>query len=409
MGIEVLNRREFMVKTGLGLMTAGVGIGPVRAFGAETVTEPKIIYRTLGRTNLKIPVVSFGVMNSDSPDLIRKAIDMGIKHLDTAYVYLRGNSETVIGKILEERGCRNKVYIATKAVFSRDDEKRIFLSEDHGRYLGATEENLNKLLTTSLKRLRTDYVDILYLHNCYGPHMVTYDPIMEAYAKVKESGKARFLGITTHKDEPETIRAAVDAGIWDVVLTSYNFMQKHRDEVKKAIGYAAEKGVGVIAMKTLGGARLSEGKKEEINHAAALKWVLNDKNVCTSIPGITTYDQMDLDFGVMADLTLSGEEKRDLAMSSMVKGPLYCQQCGSCLSSCAKKVEIPTLMRAYMYAEGYDNLLNAELALDELAIGRGLDVCQDCTNCTASCINGIRIRDRLEFLMAMNALGSGRA
>ena len=162
-------------------------------------------------------------------------------------------------------------------------------------------------------------------------------------------------------------------------------------------------------MKTLGGARLSEGKKEEINHAAALKWVLNDKNVCTSIPGITTYDQMDLDFGVMADLTLSGEEKRDLAMSSMVKGPLYCQQCGSCLSSCAKKVEIPTLMRAYMYAEGYDNLLNAELALDELATGRGLDVCQDCTNCTASCINGIRIRDRLEFLMAMNAIGSGRA
>jgi len=409
MGGEGINRREFVVKTALGLITAGLGSSPVRAANTELGRSPNIVYRTLGKTKLRIPLVSFGVMNSDSPDLIRKALDLGIKHFDTAHVYLRGNSEKVIGQILEERKCRDKVYVGTKMAFARDREKNVFISEGRGRSAGATEENFNKQLATSLERLRTDYVDILYLHNCQGPLMPTYEPMIEAFVKAKESGKARFIGISTHANEPETIRAAVDTGTWDVILTSYNFVQAHKEEVKRTIQYAAEKGVGVIAMKTQGGARLHRGKKIEVNHAAALKWVLNDKNVCTTIPGITTFEQMDLDFSVMKDLTLSDEEKSDLRISSMLRGPLYCQQCGSCILSCPKKVEVPTLMRAYMYAEGYGNLIQAELTIDELPTEHGLSVCQDCGACTASCRFGIPIRDRLDFLVAMGSSKHGAA
>ena len=291
MGVEGINRREFVVRTAFGLITAGLGVSPVRAAGTELGKSPKIVYRTLGKTKLRIPLVSFGVMNSDSPDLIRKALDLGIKHLDTAHVYLRGNSEKVIGQILEERKCRDKVYVATKLAFARDREKNVFISEGRGRRAGATEQNFSKQLATSLERLRTDYVDILYLHNCHGPLMPTYEPMIKAFVKAKESKKARFIGISTHSNEPETIRAAVDTGTWDVILTSYNFVQAHNVEVKRAIQYAAEKGVGVIAMKTQGGARLHRQKNIEVNHAAALKWVLNDKNVCTTIPGITTFDK----------------------------------------------------------------------------------------------------------------------
>jgi predicted aldo/keto reductase-like oxidoreductase len=409
MGVEGISRRKFVVRTAFGLITAGLGVSAVRAADTELGKSPKIVYRTLGKTKLRIPLVSFGVMNSDSPDLIRKALDLGIKHLDTAHVYLRGNSEKVIGQILEERKCRDKVYVATKMAFARDREKNVFISEGRGRSAGATEKNFNKQLATSLERLRTDYVDILYLHNCQGPLMPTYEPMIKAFVKVKESGKARFIGISTHSNEPETIRAAVDTGTWDVILTSYNFVQAHKEEVKRAIQYAAEKGVGVIAMKTQGGARLHREKKIEVNHVAALKWVLNDKNVCTTIPGITTFEQMDLDFSVMKDLTLSDEEKRDLRISSMLRGPLYCQQCRSCMLSCPKKVEIPTLMRAYMYAEGYGNLIQAELTIDELPTEHGLGVCQDCATCMVSCRFGINIRDRLDFLLAMDSIKHGAA
>jgi predicted aldo/keto reductase-like oxidoreductase len=348
-------------------------------------------------------------MNSDSPDLIRKALDIGVTHLDTAHVYLRGNSEKVIGRILEECKCRDRVVIATKMAFARDRAKKIFLKEGSGRRAGATEENLNKQLAKSLQRLRTDYIDILYLHSCQGPQMSAYEPMVKAFLKVKESGKARFIGISTHTNEPETIHAAVDTGIWDVILTSYNFMQEHKEEVRKSIQYATKKGLGVIAMKTQGGVRLNREKKIEVNHAAALKWVLKDKNVCTTIPGITAFDQMDLDFAVMKDLSLSDQERRDLKISSMLKGTFYCQQCRSCVASCPKRVEIPTLMRAYMYAEGYGNLIQAELTVDELPAAQGLYVCRDCATCSATCPRGIEIGHRLGALMAMTSLGHGGA
>jgi predicted aldo/keto reductase-like oxidoreductase len=399
MGEEGINRREFILKTALGLITAGLGVQPFKAASEEIGKSPKMVYRTLGRTGLSIPVVSFGVMNSDSPDLIRKALDMGIRHLDTAHVYLRGNSEKVIGRILEERKCRDEVYVATKMLFARDREKKVFVREGGGRYVGATESNFNKQLETSLQRLRTDYVDILYLHNCYGPLMSTDEPMMEVFAKAKKSGKARFIGITTHSNEPETIRAAADAGIWDVILTSYNFMQKHKEEVKKAVEYSAQKGLGVIAMKTQGGVKLNREKNVEVNHAAALKWVLNDPNVCTTIPGMTTFDHMDLDLSVMKDLSLSEEEKRDLKISSMLGEPFYCQQCGACVPSCSRGVYIPALMRAYMYAEGYGNLIESEWTIDALPAEHSLQACRGCGVCTAVCRYGINITYRLNFLM----------
>ena len=404
MGDEGINRREFIVKSAAGLITAGLGFSPVRAVGKEPDKLPEIVYRTLGKTKLRLPLVSFGVMNTDSPDLIRKALDRGVNHLDTAHVYLRGNSEKVIGQIVEERKCRDRVYVATKMLFARDKEKNIFVREGSGKHAGATEENFNKLFAKSLERLRTDYVDILYLHNCHGPLMPTYEPMVEVFVKAKESGRARFIGITTHANEPETIRSAADAGPWDVVLTSYNFLQEQKEEVKKAIRYAVKKGLGVIAMKTQGGVKLNREKKVEVNHAAALKWVLNDSNVCTAIPGITTFEQLDLDFGVMGDLSLSDEEKRDLKISSMLRGHLYCQQCRACMPSCPRKVDIPTLMRAYMYAEGYGNLIQAQLTVEELPGENSLNACQDCTTCTASCRHGIDIRGRLGSLMVMNGM-----
>jgi predicted aldo/keto reductase-like oxidoreductase len=409
MAVKGINRREFILRSAVGLATAGLGLSPARAFGKEEGKSFEIIYRTLGRTKLRIPVVSFGVMNSDSPDLIRKALDIGIKHLDTAHAYLRGNSERVIGQVLEERKCRDKVYVSTKMLFARDREKKVFLREGDGRHLGATEKNLDTQLAESLERLRTDYIDILYLHSCHGPLMPTYEPLMKAFVKAKESGKARFIGISTHANEPETIRAAVDAQIWDVVLTSYNFLQEQREDLRKAVAYASGKGLGVIAMKTQGGVKLNREKDVGVNHEAALKWALNDKNVCTTIPGITTFEQMDLDFGVMKDLSLTDEEKRDLKISSLLRGPLYCQYCRSCIPSCPQKVEIPALMRAYMYAEGYGNVVQSDMTAESLPRERGLAVCFDCEACTASCRHGINIRGRLDFLMAARRTAERRA
>lgn len=394
-----INRREFITRASAGLFSTGMGLSLFKGNSLHGKESQKIIYRTLGRTKLRIPIVSFGVMNSDNPDLLQQAMDLGVTHLDTAFLYLNGNSERMIGKVLEETGKRDKVIIATKMRFNRDREKHVFLLEGAGVQPAATEENFNKQLETSLGRLRTDYIDILYLHSCYSPAMATFEPLLNALVKAKKAGKAKFIGMSTHRNEPDVIRATVDTGVYDVVLTSYNYLQKHREEVKKAIQYAAGKGLGVVAMKTQGGVQLNEEKKIEVNHKAALKWVLNDKNVCTTIPGITTYDQLALDFSVMQDLALTGEEKGDLNLTAMISGTLFCQNCRTCIPSCPKKVEIPTLMRAYMYANGYGNLVQAQLTTEELPAGRNLAVCRECGSCAASCPNGITIGRRLKKLI----------
>ncbi len=395
-----MKRREFIGKSAFGLISAGLSAPLVKRVVAGQNQQSKIIYRSLGRTNLRIPIVSFGVMNSDSPDLINKALDMGINHLDTAHVYLRGNSERVIGEVLEKRGERDKVYVATKMRLARDREKNVFSLKGSEREPAATEENLINQLETSLERLRTDYVDILYLHSCYSPEMATYEPLMNALVKVKKQGKARFIGTSTHADVANVIRATADAEIYDVVLAVYNYVMEEKEEIKKAIAYAANKGVGVVAMKTQGGRRLQQDPDTEINNQAALKWALNDENVCTTIPGMTTFEQLDMNMGVMNDLTLTRQDQRDLQMAASMRGTLFCQNCRTCVPTCPNNVAIPNLMRAYMYARGYGNFIQARTTISELPEKKGLNICRECSSCQASCRRGIDIGSRVNSLIA---------
>ena len=394
-----VSRRSFIGSATTGVVSAGLGltVGSA-AHSMEPETQegptPDVVYRTLGRTGLKIPLVSFGVMNSDNPDLLRRGFDLGLNHLDTAHVYLRGNSEKVIGEVVEQRGNRDSLYIATKMRFARDRESLTFSSEGTAREPAATEDNFFNQLETSLERLRTDYIDILYIHSCYSPAMATFEPLMQAMVKAKEQGKIRFIGASTHNDEPNVIRAAVDTGIHDVVLTSYNYLQDHKDAVAEAIAYAAGKGVGVIAMKTQGGKRLQR-EGVEINHKAALKWVFANENVCTAIPGMTTFEQMDENFSVMNDLTLNESDTRDLKLSSLLPATYFCQSCRECLPTCPEGVEVPMLMRAYMYAEAYGNTIQAVETIGSLPDERGLRVCADCTSCQAQCRRDLPIADRV--------------
>ena len=178
-----ISRRRFLGQAAsAGVLAAGVGPA-VRVL--EGASAPPIVTRTLGRTGLELPVVSFGVMNSDSADLLARALDLGIRHFDTAHRYLRGNSEKVIGRVLEERGDRERVVIGTKMRFARDRDRLVFVDRGTAREPGATESNLLSQLETSLERLRTDAVDILYLHNIESPAMVTYEPLIDAMLRVK--------------------------------------------------------------------------------------------------------------------------------------------------------------------------------------------------------------------------------
>jgi predicted aldo/keto reductase-like oxidoreductase len=355
----------------------------------EEVKKGKIIYRTLGKTGIKVPIVSMGVMNADNPNLVKAALDAGMIHLDTAHYYQRGRNEEMVGEVVKDLP-RDSYVVATKVPGFHEDRKTGALLKD------VNTDNFLKMFDISLKRLKMDYVDILYLHSVKSKEGVLFEPYIKIMEKLKKQGKIKFAAISTHKNEPDVIRATADSKFYDIVLTAYNFKQKNREEVKKAMDYAAKAGIGIVAMKTQAGVYWDEKtKKQPINMKAALKWALQDENVHTSIPGFTTYDQMNLDLSVMEDLILTPKEIEDLKFGEKQKlTGLYCQQCDTCLSQCRNNLDIPTLMRSYMYAYGYKNLSEAKLTLESLNLSDM--TCGDCTTCQVNCPNGFDVKTKIQ-------------
>jgi aryl-alcohol dehydrogenase-like predicted oxidoreductase len=384
MSKKMMGRRDFMKSTLAGF--GGLFFLPkidmkqeLRVVEAKG-KEKKFVYRTLGKTGIKVPVISMGVMNTDNPNLVRVALDSGMVLLDTAQVYQRGQNEGMIGEVLKGRP-RDSYVIATKARLPNNQTTGLYTEE-------ATEEAFLKKVDLSLKNLGLEYVDIYYHHNVWKKESALYEPILKALEKVKKEGKARFVGITTHMNEPEVIHAAVDSKFYDVILTSYNSQQKHYTEMRDAIARAAQAGIGIVGMKAIIGSRRTLVK----NPAAALKWVLQDPNVHTIVPGFTTFEQMNTDLAVMQDPTLTDTEKKDLRKEASLPG-LYCQGCRQCLGQCPEHLPIPDLMRAYMYTYGYRNLTHAQ----DLVLSLNLPdrVCEDCTLCPVKCSIGFNVSKKI--------------
>lgn len=392
------SRRDFMKKSAAGL--AAVSLLP--NFKIEKTPEKinsapnenKIVYRTLGRTGIKLPIISFGCGFINEPFLIHAALDAGITHFDTAPGYGGDKSEPVLGEVLKDRQ-RDSFVIASK----------IYLPADNRT--GLLPENMSvsdfrtyflEQLETRLKLLQMDYLDILYLYAVAKPGVLGNTMLKDLLLEIKQQGKVRFVGASFHHEEPAMIRACIEQKIYDVVLTAYNFRQPHWKEVKTAIAEAAAAGLGVVAMKLMAGVYWDKERKNLINPRAAIKWVLQDENVHTTIPGMKTFDQLELNMSLMPDLTLTPEERKDLKLGErMGLNGLYCAQCGVCRSQCRNRLDIPTAMRGYMYAYGYQNPSLAKSTLQHLSAEQL--VCRECNRCAVSCSMGFDVATKLKEIV----------
>ena len=347
--------------------------------------DGEIIYRTLGKTGLKLPVVSFGVMRSDNSALVKAAYEGGMKLFDTAHGYMNGRNEEMLGGFFSTVP-RDSFVVATKVKPSGVDSRTGLPSKD------TTAESFLSMFNLSLSRLKLDYVDILYMHSAESVEMVRHKEIVKTMLDLKKQGRVKFIGISTHKNEPLVINTMAEEGIWDVVLTSYNYRQTYLAEMNSAIEKAAAAGMGVVAMKTMAGGWLDKERTKPVNVQAALRWVISNPNVHTTIPGITAFDQLETDLRVMRDINLTEQEKAELVADSSFPG-LYCNACSNCVPGCPNNLPIPELMRAYMYAYGYRNAAMASELIAETAVKS--DPCAGCENCSASCIRGFDLKGKI--------------
>lgn len=388
-----IDRRDFMKTTAAGF--GGLFFLSANEKKSEEAPkapskEKKIIYRTLGKTGIKLPAINMGVMNSSNPNLVRAALNSGMVLLDTATTYQRGTNEAMIGEVVKERP-RDSYVIATKAHPPEDRSTGLYTKE-------ATEEDYQKKIDASLKNLGLDHIDIYHHHGASRRESVMYEPVMKALEKAKKAGKIRFIGISTHRNEPEVIQAAADSKFYDVILTTYNFKQKHQAEIREGIARAAAAGMGVIIMKAMGGVQLQERAEKPVEPGPALKWVLQDSSVHTIIAGFTTFDQMTLDLSVMENPVLTNADKAQLQWAAFQTG-LYCQGCGQCLLQCRRKLPIPDLMRAYMYVYGYRNFSHSRDLL--LSLNLPLRVCGDCDECPVECSIGFNVSRKIRDVVRL--------
>jgi aryl-alcohol dehydrogenase-like predicted oxidoreductase len=220
-------------------------------------------YRKLGKSDLRVSVVGLGTMSwpgcnyGDSgyapmPDdftgaraMVQAALDAGINLFDTAEGYGRGLAEEILGQTLEELGCRENAIIVTKVGPLFGDERI------NGRTCNLSAEHIAERCELSLKRLRTDHID-LYLAHWPDP-LTRVEETMEAVNKLKEQGKIRWFGVSNFSND--LLAAAVRQGVVVANQLPYSLADRTIDADKRP--FCLENQIGIMAYSPLGKGVLS--------------------------------------------------------------------------------------------------------------------------------------------------------
>ncbi len=370
------SRREFL-QAGLALPAAGLLSSPrlEAALGAVQGT-PQVVYRTLGKTGLKVSGVGYGIGYVPVPEVLERAIDMGINYFDTSRDYK--DSEQIFSGVL--KGKRDKIHISTKSGSMKKDD-------------------ILKDLDTSLQMLGTDYVDVWLLHARDTPARVP-DEAIEALEIGKKSGKARFIGFSCH-DTNNMVDFALKVGKFDIIQTTYSFAIGGGPYREQAIARLHEAGIGVVAMKVvvaLSGLHLKSLQNEPHSSGegplAGIKWVLKNPAIATTVPFMQKISELEMNFRAMSEPYTPEDEKMIYVRNEQIR-PLYCRMCYQCSGQCPKGLPITDELRFLAYHDFGGNYHQAAMNFRDLDKEIRDIRCQDCSSCPVQCPNGVHVRDRL--------------
>jgi uncharacterized protein len=380
------------------LISLGMGLIPLRSRAQRLSQARAEVHRyvPLGNTAIKMSDISFGAsrLGAGEEDLVRHAFDRGINYFDTAESYTGGNAESTIGNAL--RGKRDKVYITSKVSSGATERK----------------ESLMTTLEGSLQRLRTDYVDVYFNHAVNDVRRLQNPEWYEFTERAKRQGKIRAMGMSGHAGRlVECLDYALDKGSVDVILVAHNFGQDpkfyqqftrafdfvaRQPDLPRVLRQAKTKGVGVVAMKTLMGARLNDMRPFEKGGAtfaqAAFRWVLSNPDVDGLIISMTSTNRIDEYLGASGWRSAAQDDLPLLWQYAQMHGTSYCRHaCNDCEGACPYSVPIADVLRTRMYAQDYGDM---RLAHSEYALlGVGASACLTCTAqpCAGACTHGLPI------------------
>jgi len=425
MGKNQFSRREFF-KVGSAALAGSAFVHSTAIAQDEKEEKPKIKeYRLLGRTGFKASDISLGSGGVKEPNVVRYAYDNGINYFDTAESYGNGDSERSIGNAMQFMD-RKKIFITTKLVIKEEDTKETVLDR----------------FSKCQERLKTDYVDCLYMHSVKEVEWFNNSYYHAAVKQLKEEGRLKHAGISSHgprNDDQDSMEkvlcAAAEDGRFDLMLLVYSFLNKENGEnILKA---CKKNNVGTTAMKTAPGVikaeifnpenpskdaedyikrvakrgvsredalkRLERWSKEEKENEekskpfiekfgiktedqllkSSLQWVLNNEDMQSICVSMNDFDMIDKIIP-LSGTKLSHSNAEFLKEYGRLFNNQYCRHaCADCNSTCPHGIPVSTIMRyaAYSQRQGRE-----KLAMQKYAGLKGKDA-SACETCDAVCAN----------------------
>lgn len=318
-------------------------------------------YRTFGRTNRKVSVLGFGAMNlpgvplKQAEEALHYALDHGINYIDTAAAYR--NSEEIIGHCISER--RSEYFLATKTG-KRD-------------YQSAKDE-----IERSLKRMKTDHVDLLQIHYVNHEHeirkIMNEGGAFEAALEAQREGKVRYIGITGHR--PDLLTRWIKEYDFDQVLFHLNLAQPFA--LDELIPTASALNMGRTAMKPLSG-----GFIQPIDRAIRFPY---SQDVHTIISGMTSVQEVKENLAAVEN-EVREQEKLELEQLAHALGGHDCRRCNYC--SCPVEIPIPDVMISSKVREKFGLLPKGqgffEKNREKLLSCADYDPCKESPICEKQC------------------------
>ena len=363
-----IKRRQFLQALG----AAGIG-SMVGAAVRPTVADAAAMQvgtRSFGRTGIQVPILSLGTMFDTGANqlLLRQAVKWGVTYWDTAQYYNRWGSEPGLGKYLAKYP---------------EDRKKIFLVS---KSTNRDAQGLTAELNDSLNNLKTDYLDLFFVH-AVDDARAELTPEIKAWSeKMKSTGKIRLFGFSTHSNMAKSLAHAATLGWIDGIMTTYNYKVMTTDEMKRAIDACHNAGIGLTAMKTqAASAWVRTGSESAASRAvekrfmdkgmtkkqARLLAVWTDERIAAICSQMNTMAILKANTeAAVNQVRLTASDRRCFEAEAQATAAHYCAGCSAtCQSLLAADVPVGKIMRCLMYARSYGDHFRARVEFHDIPAG----------------------------------------
>jgi len=364
----------------------------------------------LGLGCMRLPTIGGESARIDEPlatRMLQYAIDHGVNYVDTAYGYHGGNSERLVGKVLQD-GYRERVRLATKLPL----------------WLVKSPSDFDRLLNEQLGKLQTDHIDVYLLHSLSGKALenMRANDVPASAEKAIADGRIGCLGFSFHDNLAAFQTILDDYAGWAMCQIQYNYMNEGFQAGTAGLQYAASRGLAVVVMEPLLGGRLVYPPLEvqAIWDAApvrrtpvewALSWLWNKPEVSVVLSGMSSMQQVqeNVRCAERSRVGMLSPEELDVVARARDAynrlSPVPCTGCRYCMP-CPNGVNIPEVLAILNRGVMYASLERPRREYAGLPEEERASSCLHCRACEAECPQTIPISEWMP--VAQRVLGEGQ-